>query len=231
MTPIAAELVWPEVADARRAVVCQVEPLAPEQWDRTTPCQRWTVRDVVCHLLSMALVAPRSALWAYVGSAADLDRSNQTLVTRVRSNRTDAELVDLLRTHAESVHRPPGLRPVGVLAELAVHAADLSIATGTAAQLSPATLGWTLDYLTTRVPGNTRFHIRRARRVPVLDGARRAAGLQLVATDLGRSWGSPQHPVVEGPADALVLALAGRRCGLDRLDGPGVATLAATWSN
>ena len=95
---------------------------------------------------------------------------------------------------------------------------------------SEAASWWTLEYLATRVPGNTRFHLRRTGRVPVLDGARRAEGLHLRATDVDWSRGAASGPEVAGPAAALVLALAGRRVGLDRLEGTGVGRLRATWA-
>jgi hypothetical protein len=54
---------------------------------------------------------------------------------------------------------------------------------------------------------------------------KRIAGLRLVATDI--SWSTGDGPVVEGPAEPLILAMAGRRSGLDDLSGEGKALLAS----
>jgi hypothetical protein len=50
-------------------------------------------------------------------------------------------------------------------------------------------------------------------------------GLTLTATDLG--WSSGRGPVVEGPGEALLMAVAGRRDAVGELSGPGQPTLAA----
>ena len=61
-------------------------------------------------------------------------------------------------------------------------------------------------------------------RAPTGTGAnRRRRGLRLDATDIG--WRLGTGPEVAGPAEALLLALAGRRVGLEALTGPGVAIL------
>src|SRR5262249_33102447 len=55
-------------------------------------------------------------------------------------------------------------------------------------------------------------------------GARkRIAGLRLEATDI--DWSTGTGPEVTGPAEALIMAMAGRTAALDDLTGPGVATL------
>jgi hypothetical protein len=48
--------------------------------------------------------------------------------------------------------------------------------------------------------------------------------LRLVATDLGWSYGL--GPEVRGPAEALMLAVAGRKIVLDELVGDGIRKLA-----
>lgn len=230
MTPVAADLVWPEVAAARERLAGLLDGLDPGDWDRPTPCDRWTVREVVAHVLAMATVRPAAAIATYLRRGADLDLANDALVARTLRTCSDTELVALLRARSTSQHRPPGLRPVGVLAEVVVHSFDVAVAVGRAIDESPVALDWTLEYLATRVPGNTRFHVRGGRKVAVLDGARRAEGLRLVATDTGWVRGPSERPAVEGPAAWLVLALAGRSTGLERLQGPGVDRLRTTWS-
>src|SRR5438105_1260947 len=54
-------------------------------------------------------------------------------------------------------------------------------------------------------------------------GRKRIDGLRLVATDTG--WAHGSGPEVSGPASSLVLAMTGRRAGLDGLTGDGVAVM------
>ena len=63
-----------------------------------------------------------------------------------------------------------------------------------------------------------------ARTAPPIGAARRISGLALVATDL--DWTAGSGPVVEGPAESLLMAIAGRPGSAPELTGPGQATLA-----
>ena len=64
-----------------------------------------------------------------------------------------------------------------------------------------------------------------AKTAPPLKSRKRLRGLTLTATDL--EWSTGNGPEVRGPAEALLIALAGRRGVTAELSGPGVATLAA----
>lgn len=55
------------------------------------------------------------------------------------------------------------------------------------------------------------------------DLRRRIRGLRLTATDL--DWSTGDGPTVEGPAEPLLIAIAGRLT-TDEPTGPGLATLA-----
>lgn len=50
-------------------------------------------------------------------------------------------------------------------------------------------------------------------------------GVRFVATDV--DWSAGEGLPVEGPIDAILLLLTGRRAGLARLGGPGVELLTA----
>jgi uncharacterized protein (TIGR03083 family) len=58
-----------------------------------------------------------------------------------------------------------------------------------------------------------------------LKAKQRAAGLRLVATDV--AWSAGDGPPVEGPAESLILAMAGRPSALEDLKGEGVTALAS----
>ncbi len=52
----------------------------------------------------------------------------------------------------------------------------------------------------------------------------RIRGLSLAAVDL--DWAAGRGARVEGPAEALLMGMAGRSVALAELDGPGVGVLA-----
>jgi hypothetical protein len=62
------------------------------------------------------------------------------------------------------------------------------------------------------------------RTAPTIHARRRIRGLRLVATDL--EWTTGSGPAVEGPGEALLMAMAGRPAALPELSGPGKPTLA-----
>jgi len=60
---------------------------------------------------------------------------------------------------------------------------------------------------------------------PPIRGFWRARGLRLVATDL--DWSGGRGRLVQGPAEALLMAIAGRHGATEQLSGPGQPILAA----
>jgi hypothetical protein len=64
-----------------------------------------------------------------------------------------------------------------------------------------------------------------ARIAPTIGATKRVRGLTLAATDL--AWRAGAGPVVEGPAESLLMAIGGRRGTAQELTGPGQPTLAA----
>jgi uncharacterized protein (TIGR03083 family) len=66
--------------------------------------------------------------------------------------------------------------------------------------------------------------LRTAPVAPPIRARRRIRGLTLTATDL--DWSIGRGPIVDGPGEALLMALAGRPEALGELSGPGLPTLA-----
>jgi len=64
-----------------------------------------------------------------------------------------------------------------------------------------------------------------ARTAPTIGASKRVRGLTLVATDL--DWRVGSGPVIEGPAEPLLMAIAGRRGVAEELTGPGLETIVA----
>ena len=194
--------------DERRDFAELLATLTPAQWDAPTLCTRWRVRDVVAHVysyeeLSLARVAVRMAR-----SRFNTDRANAIGVTDLAAAR-NAELLAYARDHIQ----PRGLTALMggkiALTDGMIHHQDIRRPLGRARDIPTARLAAALDT---------------ARTAPTLAAAKRIRGLTLTATDL--DWATGDGPVVEGPGEALLMAIAGRGGITPELTGPGVSILA-----
>ncbi len=222
---------WLAISTDRLAFAEYLGSCPPAAWNQPSLCSEWQVRDVVAHLVAMASDSKWRGFTAYVGARANLDHTNANLLSEVKQRHSDDDLRTSLRDTASSTMSPPGLKPRGVLGELLVHILDVTVALDQPLDLPADHLIIALEYLRTRVRGNTRFNLLGLRRQPVLHGAARCEGLTLRATDLdwcsSAETSSGDFPLVEGPASLLLLALAGRPAALTGLTGDGVHLLAA----
>jgi uncharacterized protein (TIGR03083 family) len=199
------------IAAERHRIADLVDSLTPAQLEVPSLCGAWTVRQVTGHLV--AAISPLSArqmLAAFVTSGFRLHRANARLAATV-ARQPPASLAAELRRQAGNRFRPPVVGYPGQLTDLQVHGQDMRRPLGLPHGLDLDRLRVSLEFLTGgRAVGFT--------------PKRRLAGLRLEATDLSWSWGA--GPVLAGPAEALMMAVAGRRVGLADLDGPGVRALA-----
>lgn len=183
-------------------------------WETASMCTGWRVRDVVGHLVGIAegTLSPHRALPGIIRHRFDVD-AFLNHDARANGRAEPRDLLRRLRESAGSRHLPPGRRPADVLADLVVHTQDVLRPLGIVRTAAPQVL---LITLSRSVPQG-----------PPLRTRQRAAGLRLRATDIDWSWGNADGAEVNGPAQALLLALTGRASGLADLSGPGAATLAA----
>lgn len=197
------------IADERRRMADLVDTLTPSQLDTPSLCGRWSVRDVVGHLVA-AVAAPRAWLVpTLVRSGFSVHRANATLARRM-ARRTPSELAAALREHAGSRFTPPVVGHLGPLTDLQVHGQDIRRPLGLPHALRPERMAMSLDFL---VGGHAVGFVPR----------RRVTGLRFEATDIGWRWGA--GPAVRGEAEAMMLALTGRPVVLPELDGDGVPIL------
>ncbi|MGI8459859.1 MAG: maleylpyruvate isomerase family mycothiol-dependent enzyme [Propionibacteriaceae bacterium] len=194
--------------DERHDLADFLDTLGPQQWTVPSWCEGWSVLDVVAHVVSYeelgvgGLIARHVQGWRH-GGPNEVGRAEY-------AQRSPAELVDFLRDHLT----PRGLTSwfggaIGLTDGL-IHHQDIRRAlsqprTVPAERILPA-LGFAL-------------------RSPKLPSRKDTIGLRLVATDLG--WEHGSGPEVSGPAEALLLTVAGRAQALVDLDGPGLPRLAA----
>ncbi|HVT77655.1 MAG TPA: maleylpyruvate isomerase family mycothiol-dependent enzyme [Acidimicrobiales bacterium] len=185
--------------------------LTPEDWEQPSLCEGWRVRDVVGHILygnemNLATLPVRLARYGFSS-----DKSGKAYSIARAEGRTPDELVRAFDERDPWAGTCKIFPPKLTLLDRLVHQQDI------------------------RRPLKRPRTIPAERIVAVLDatptlgsvfGARkRTKGLRFVADDVEWSWGD--GPVVTGPAEALIMAMLGRRAALADLAGDGLATFSA----
>jgi uncharacterized protein (TIGR03083 family) len=143
-----------------------------------------------------------------------IDRVNAQWIGQNRP-RTTASLVE---SFEEDTFRGVGLLghllgPAVALRALVIHHQDMRRPLQLARAIPPERLLAVLDAIVTR-KGSISIGSRE-----------RAAGVHLHAVD--QDWSHGTGPEVRGPAEAIIMALAGRGAALSELEGEGSAILAA----
>lgn len=197
------------LARAERADLAEfLATLSPQQWDAPTLCHRWRVRDVVAHTYSYEDLGFGRLAARMVKAGLNGDRANAVGVAE-HAGKSGDELAARAREHIQ----PAGLTAMMggriALTDGMIHHQDIRRPLGLPRQI-PA------DRLVAA--------LQTARTAPAIRAAKRIRGLTLTATDM--DWSTGSGPLVEGPGEALLMAIAGRRGVTAELSGPGVATLA-----
>lgn len=207
---MSADDVFALIAVERVELADELDALTPEQWATPSLCTDWTVREVAGHLVVPFEVSVPTLMIRIARYLGNFNRAMDTFAQE-QAQRPTAELVDTLRANAEHRFTPPMSGPEAPLTDIVVHGQDIRRPLGIVRALDPtaarAVLDATADGFTGFVPKS------------------RVAGLSFAATDL--DWSSGTGALVQGPAEALVLAIAGRAVALDDLTGDGVETLRA----
>ncbi|MFZ2503467.1 MAG: maleylpyruvate isomerase family mycothiol-dependent enzyme [Nocardioides sp.] len=201
-----------QIAAERRHLAARLRGLTPEQLSTQSLCGKWTVHDVIAHLV-VPLVSTKWALAkAAVAGRGSFHGFNEALV-RQQARRGAEELLDDLDRRASSKFTPPGHDSNAPLADIKLHSLDITVPLGL--DLGRPAESWrpVLDFLVS--PAADRGFVRRDR-----------PELRLVATDA--DWGGGSGPQVDGPAAALAASLSGRGALDDQLSGPGLVAL-RTW--
>jgi uncharacterized protein (TIGR03083 family) len=197
------------IADERRRTADLIDALSPAQLNVPSLCGDWTVKQVAGHLLAAVEAPPKGLVTLMLRSGFNIHRANSRVAVMMADRPAD-DLAEGLRQNADNPFKPPIVGYPGQLTDLQVHGQDMRRPLGLPHGLQLERLRVSLDFL---VGGHAIGFAPR----------RRLAGLHFEATDLGWTWG--EGPAVEGPAEALVLAMAGRKVALSELDGPGVRLL------
>jgi uncharacterized protein (TIGR03083 family) len=198
----------PLARDERADFAAFLATLSPEQWDAPTLCEGWRVRDVVAHVISYEQLSMRGLAGRFVKGRFLPDRVNAVGVAEYQRRRPE-ELLALLKDHIEPQGLTAAFGGMIALVDGLIHHQDIRRPLGMPRDIPPERL----------LPA-----LRGALTAPVIRGFSRVRGVRLVATDVG--WSTGSGPEVRGPAEALLMTIAGRRGVVQELSGPGRHKLA-----
>ena len=202
---------WEMTDNERSAFADLADSLTPAQWDQPTLCAAWKVRDVVAHVTDGAdLSLGKSML-----TLAKYGFRMNTMIER-EAQKGGARSTDELRKGLRDtvgIHKAMApAKPPDMVMETIIHQQDVRRPLGIARNYPADEMKVALD----RAAGTGNS---------LLPAKKRVAGLRLRATDL--DWEQGDGGEVSGPAEALLMAMAGRTEALADLSGPGVETLRA----
>jgi uncharacterized protein (TIGR03083 family) len=202
---------WQLIEEHRLAIADLLELLTPEEWERSSLCMGWRVRDVAAHLALGTSAPPVGAMIREaVRARGNFDRLNHDLAVR-HAQRSTSVITTELRQNAGSRDLPAVTNYRNIVFDVLVHGQDIAIPLSrtlrfsTAAGSAAAQNLWQL-----RWPWSTQ---------------RRFRGLSFIATDT--DWSAGAGLAVRGPIRNLLLALAGRPAALPELTGDGLPEFAA----
>lgn len=182
--------------------------LTPEQWDGPTLCTGWRVRDVATHVVSFDELRAAGLVTTFLKAGLKVDRINDARLNAYGERRPEQVLALVA-----SCLRPRGLTTAFgsrvALLDCLIHQQDIRRSLGIPREIPAERMTVALDFTRMALP---------------INGPKRVRGLTFAATDL--DWTAGRGPRVEGPAESLMMAIAGRREAIDQLSGPGVPTLA-----
>lgn len=194
--------------EERREFADLLAQLSPEQWDHSSLCELWRVRDVVAHVVSYDELKPLAVARRMARAGFVPSRANAIGVAEY-TPRSPEQLTELMHACIPPRGLTASFGGMIALVDGMIHQQDIRRPLGIPRDISPQRLRAVLDYSLS---------------VPAVRGARRTRGVRLVATDM--DWAHGSGPEVSGPAEALLMIMAGRRDALNQLCGPGKTILA-----
>jgi uncharacterized protein (TIGR03083 family) len=198
------------MAHAERADLADfLATLTPRDWQAPSLCSKWSVKDVVAHVISYEELGAVGLVKRFANGWIVLpDRVNQVGVDELAAL-SPQQLLEFLRNHLQPRGLTAGFGGMIALVDGTIHHQDIRRCLGRPRSVPADRLERVLGL----VPGN-----------PRLGAGRRIRGLRLRATDI--DWARGGGPEVTGPGEALLMAMSGRPAALADLSGPGVGTLA-----
>ena len=181
--------------------------LTEEQWHQPSLCEGWLVRDVVAHMLGYDELSHWQLFKRFARGGFVPARVNKLGVAEF-SGRSPRELCELARRCIRPRGLTAGFGGMIALSDGMIHQQDIRRPLGLPRVIEPHRLCAVLNFALTS---------------PAIRGAKRVRGVRLVASDL--DWSHGEGPEVQGPAEALLMAMAARPDALNDLCGPGKPAL------
>ena len=196
------------LAEEERAdLLTLLRGLSEDQWNAQSLCTTWRVRDVATHIVSYDELSVPSLVGTFLRGGLRISGVNAVALRRYQDLEPEA-VIDLVSRNLRPSGLPSGFGGGIALTDGTIHHQDIRRALDLPRAVPPHRLVPVLDF---------------ALGAPTLPARRNAKGLKLTATDV--SWTAGDGPAVNGPGEALLMAVAGRRQALEELDGPGLSTL------
>jgi uncharacterized protein (TIGR03083 family) len=203
-------MMWAEVED----IGALLHELADDEFDQPSLCDGWMVRDVIGHMSYGHTTPMPSIVAGLVKYKGNLTKGSFELSKQFAAERSPAELVRFWDAELVQKHSRKGIARTikfsEALTDHLIHHQDIRRPLDRARDIPEERLVAVLELLS-------------GIKTPLFSTKPKVAGLRLVATDVG--WSGGDGPAVEGPAEALIMAVAGRTVAFDELDGDGLPTL------
>ncbi|MHB1447126.1 MAG: maleylpyruvate isomerase family mycothiol-dependent enzyme [Acidimicrobiales bacterium] len=181
--------------------------LRPEQWDHPSLCVGWRIRDVAAHVVSYEGHGWVDLIMRLAKARLRPGRLNEVGLAESAA-RDPQELVEFLTQHLTPRGATERFGGRVGLVDAIIHHQDMRRPLGMPRQIPAERLLCALPFAVT---------------APPLRGFWNARGVRLVATDLG--WSRGKGPEARGPAEAVLMVLAGRPSVARELTGPGASIL------
>ena len=215
------EQVWAAVDERRTALVDVLGSLQERDWQLTSVCPEWTIKDVAAHL-TMPLLGMRQivalALRHPGGTNALIREGSKDLARRQSPEQIIKQLTAMIGYHRHF----PTLTCREALIDVLGHSLDIAIPLAAAGSQRAAHLASGLPPDQVAEAANHVLSYRGKGKSKVF-GPVPLGGLLLLAKD--HRWVAGAGSDVAGTMTDLFLLLIGRSVHLDRLDGPGASIL------
>lgn len=185
---------WELAAKARRDYADLVEPLG-DRADEKTLCGDWTVHHVTAHLASFVDIGFPSFFANMAKHKFDYDRAADTLARRV-AKRPMTDLIASLRDKAGKKSAIPIFPGEMTATDVVVHTQDVRRGLSLDGAPDPELVETALVFLSTD------------KKATAIVGKGKYDGLRFESNDSG--WSHGDGALVSGPAEALMMAMAGR---------------------
>ena len=120
---MAAKDIWDAVHAERHALARDLSTLSEAQWQTTSWCKEWSVRDVVAHMTAAATMNPASFFAKLVANGFSFSKLQAKDIARERGA-SSAETLARFQGILDSTSHPPG-PTITWLGESLVHAEDV----------------------------------------------------------------------------------------------------------